>query len=120
MPNDLYNHVLTHLRIRQMGMDLHSHIQLAPSPTSKPLMPLAWFFDHVVVDNQCYMASSRATRVSEALIAVRTSANGTIWVGELQDIFMIEQALVGTHHFGRVRWFKPAAFDISNTVWHQL
>ncbi|KZP25085.1 hypothetical protein FIBSPDRAFT_888248 [Athelia psychrophila] len=103
-------------------LELHSLIALAPSATSKVLLPHAHFFDHVVVNNHRYMASSRATqaRLADALIAVRISNNGAVWVGELQDIFLVNQPAVGVHYFGRVRWLKPVEFDISNTLWHQF
>lgn len=122
MPSDLYQLLLSHFRARDPMLELHSLIALAPSATSKVLLPHAHFFDHVVVNNHRYMASSRATqaRLADALIAVRISNNGAVWVGELQDIFLVNQPAVGVHYFGRVRWLKPVEFDISNTLWHQL
>jgi hypothetical protein len=120
MPSDLYYTVLAHLKNRNPDLELHSHITMAPSLSSKPLLPRATFFDHVIIEHKRYLASSRAVHEADALLAVRTSNNGSLWVGELCDIFMINQPAVGIHHFGRMRWFKPVIFDMSNTIWAQL
>lgn len=83
-------------------------------------MSRATFFDHVIVDTHRYLASTRATRLSDSLVAVQVSTAGDVWAGELQDVFAINQPVIGKHYFGRMRWFKPVIFDISNTVWAQL
>jgi hypothetical protein len=105
---------------RNPDLELHSHIAIAPSPSSKALLPQATFFDHVVIEHRRYLASSRAVRDADSLVAIRTSNNGSIWVGELRDIFTINQPAFGLYRFGRMRWFRRVEFDTSNTIWAQL
>jgi hypothetical protein len=100
-------------------LELHSHISLAPSPSSRPLLAKADFFDYVVIQGQKYLASTRATNSSESLIAVSTSAVGQTWVGELQYIFALNQDSVGRHRFGKVRWFVPF-FIQEDIIWSKL
>jgi hypothetical protein len=120
MPHDLYYKVLTHLQTRLPNIELHSHIALAPSPTSIPLPSQASFFDHVILDQERYVASSRAVNAAGSLVAVRTSSHSTYWVGELRDIFVINQPVIGIRRFGWMRWFRRVEFDISDSIWAQL
>jgi hypothetical protein len=111
--------LLEHLQTRMPHLQLHSHITLAPSPLSRPLLAKANFFDHVVIGGQKYAASTRTTNTSESLVAVSTSALGQVWVGELQYIFSINQDVIGCHRFGKVKWYIPFPVE-ENTVWNQL
>jgi hypothetical protein len=120
MPHDLYYRVLSHLQTRLPNIELHSHIALSPSLTSIPLLSQATFFDHVIIDQERYTASLRAVSAAGALIAVRTSSHGGYWVGELRDIFVINQPAFGIRRFGWMRWFQRVEFDTSNSIWAQL
>ena len=119
IPTELYYILLRHLQTRMPHLQLHSHITLAPSPSSRPLLARASFFDHVVIRGQRFAASTRTTNTSESLVAVSTSALGQTWVGELQYIFSIDQDVIGCHRFGKVKWYIPFAVE-ENTVWNQL
>jgi hypothetical protein len=118
MPTDLYYLVLNHLQVRIPDLQLHSNITLASSPSSKPLLSHAEFYDHVVIAGQKYSVSTRATNLSESLVVVSTSALGQTWVGELQYIFSIKQDAVGLHRFGKMKWFVPFTMD-DNLIWKQ-
>ena len=118
-PTELYYSVLQHLQRRMPDLELHSHISLAPSPSSRPLFARADFFDYVVIRGQKYTASTWANDSSESLIAVSTSALGQTWVGELQYIFALDQDSVGHHRFGKVRWFVPF-FVEKDMIWNKL
>ncbi|KAK7008315.1 hypothetical protein R3P38DRAFT_2552218 [Favolaschia claudopus] len=117
---ELYFCVLQHLQIRLPNVKLHSYIELAPSPDSLVLEPRGFLFDHVVVNQRRYYASSRSAHPDTSLIAIQ-SAPGRLWVGELRFIFAIQQPSTRTiHRFGYVRWFRPTTTDVSRTVWSQF
>lgn len=120
IPADLYSAIFTHLWVRLPDLEFHSHLALAPSTTSVPLTNQATFFDHVILDNKRCLASSRSSRGSaDSLVAVCTSASH-IWVGELCDIFVINQPQIGAHRFGRMCWFAPFEHDLTGTIWVAL
>lgn len=117
MPNDLYYKVLNHFQTILEPGTLHSHLALPPTPTSQPLLPQAAFFDHVIINQNQFSASRRSVSYADAVVAVRI--NGQLWVGELVDIFVIKQMVVGVHRLGHVHWFKPSKVDTINTVWDE-
>jgi hypothetical protein len=92
-------------------------LALPPTPTSQPLLPQAAFFDHVIINQNQFSASRRSVSYADAVVAVRI--NGQLWVGELVDIFVIKQMVVGVHQLGHVHWFKPSKVDTINTVWDE-
>lgn len=114
MPHDLYYRVLTHLQTCLPNIELHSHIALSLSLTRIPLLSQTTFFDHVIIDQERYTASSRAVSAAGALVAMHTSSHGGYWVGELHDIFVINQPAFGIQHFGWMCWFQHIEFDTSN------
>ncbi len=119
LPQDLYAHLLLYFQQQYPTIHLRSWLAV-PSEyaPSIPLLQTATFFDYVIVKQNRYTALNRTNTPAEALIAVQTSDSGRMWVGELLDILSISQSALGTcHRFGHVRWFKPSAVDVSNTVW---
>ncbi|KAF8155108.1 hypothetical protein K438DRAFT_2026517 [Mycena galopus ATCC 62051] len=123
LPPQLYFYVLEHFQIRLPDLKLHSFIDLAPSPDSIGLEPNAILFDHVIINQSRYLASSRAAHPHSSFIALRSSAgiNTRIWVGELRSILAIQQpGSKAVHRFGYVRWFRPTTIDISRTVWSEF
>ena len=120
IPPDLYSVIFCHFQVRQPDVELHSYLAIAPSQTSIPLLNQATFFDHVILNNKRYLALSRSSRgPADSLVAIRTSAS-QVWVGELSDIFIINQPKLGIHRFGRVRWFAPFEHDLTGTIWAAL
>ncbi|KAF8057435.1 hypothetical protein FPV67DRAFT_1677229 [Lyophyllum atratum] len=122
MPSNLYYLVLRHFVARLPDVPLHSHISLPSNPLSKPFYPQATFFDHVIINHQRFTSSRRSGASADALIAVQVGDTPVprLWIGELQDIFLVNQESVGMHRFGRVRWFRPAEIDVNGTVWQQF
>ena len=121
IPRELYFSLLAYFQVRLADIELHSHISRPPSASSIPLISKATFFDYVIVRHERYLASSRCHKVEDSLVAVRTSATpGDMWIGELRDIFSINQAGIGLHRLGRVRWFKPLDFETAGTIWDDL
>lgn len=118
MPAALYYEVLSFFVMRLEPGQIHSHISLSPSPHSEPLSPQALFFDHVVVDHNQFAASQRSGSAADALVAV--NINGALWVGELLDIFVINQAVTGLNRFGHMRWLVPSKVNLENTMWNPL
>ena len=117
MPNDLYYKVLNHFQTILAPGSLHSHLAMPPTPTSQPLLPQAAFFDNVIIDQNQFSASRRSASYADAVVALRI--NGQLWVGELMDIFVIKQTVIGMHRLGHVHWFVPAKIDLVDTVWHE-
>lgn len=122
LPQDVYFRILERLQLCLPNIKLHSYISLAPSPNSRPLLPGGFLFDHIILNEHRYRASSRSVSNADSLVAVRiATVHGTrIWVGELLAIFAIKQEVIGTHYFGYMRWLRPTDVDLSDTVWEQL
>ncbi|KAJ3500582.1 hypothetical protein NLJ89_g9730 [Agrocybe chaxingu] len=120
MPDDLYYQVLKHFTLRLEPGAIRSYISTTNVASSQPLNNIAVFFDHVVIDQNRYGASRRMAGSADCFIAVSVS-NGTaerLWVGELLDIFALEQAVLGgLHRFGHVRWLVPAQEASQGTIW---
>lgn len=122
MSQELYYSVLGHFRVRLPVGSIHSQAEVAPTPRSVPLRSRALFFDHVIVDHNQYAASTRTNRPANSLVAVSiaTGSNRQLWVGELQEIFVIDQPSLGIHHFGHVKWLVPSRTTTAGTVWATL
>lgn len=118
MPSDLYTIVLRHFRLRLPQVNIRSWLAPAePGVASVPLQKTAQFFDHVIVDQVKYIASRQLQNRADPVICVRNPVSQELWVGELLDIFAVDQPAIGTHHFGRVRWMRPKEIDVSEGVW---
>lgn len=120
MPQPLYYLVLEHFRLRLGDGIIHSLITLPPNPRSEPLHLQAVFFDQVIVDYNQFSALSRSTSVADSLVAVRIPGSQHPWVGELLDIFVVDQRATGLHHFGHVRWLVPSTVNLQGTIWQHL
>ena len=99
-PSDLYSTIFNHLWACQPDLMLHSHLAIPTSQSSIPLLNKATFFDQVIIDNERYLASSWSSQgMAYSLVTVCTSTN-EVWVGELHDIFLINQPKLGAYYFG--------------------
>ncbi|KAJ3562764.1 hypothetical protein NP233_g9374 [Leucocoprinus birnbaumii] len=113
----LYYHILEYLQTREPGC-WHSHLILAPNPGSRPLLPSATFFDHVIVHNQCFNALHQSTGVTNCLVAVQSSSTpGGFHVGELLDILAIPTGRSESNLLAHVQWFVPADCSFVDTFW---
>ncbi|KAJ7156636.1 hypothetical protein C8R46DRAFT_1114746 [Mycena filopes] len=124
IPPDIYAAILQTLQLRPATVSLHSYLSLPPSRESRALYSQGFFFDHVIVNNRRYLASSRSVSATSSLVAVRVSsvAGAQPWVGELFAIIAVKQddLQIPTQTFGYVRWFRPSATNISGMVWEEL
>lgn len=116
MNQTLYNSVLNYLRLH-FSFPIISHLALG-SNGSVPLLPRVTFFDYAVIHQRRYWASSRNNNIANSLIAVKTGSN-EVRVGELTDIFVLDQPQLGLHRFGHVRWLVPANVDLTHSTWGQ-
>lgn len=113
---DDYEAVLHHLSLVAPGAQLRSCLQ--PSTPGIPLGLNMLSFDYVIINALRYYASSRALKPVSSLVEVTVDGSGRTWVGELVDIIHINQAPHGVFTLGRVRWFRPLAMDLTNTIWN--
>lgn len=118
MLDNLYRAVLKHLRVLVQPKHIHSHLISPPHPDSIALDPLATFHEHVVVNNQRFVASGFRPSDARSLFVLREE--GREWAGELLDIVTIQQDGIGVHRFGRVRYFKPLGSDDVPLLWAKL
>jgi len=117
MPSELYSLVLRHFADRLGLGKIHSQITLPTQPSRRPLISQAVFFDHVTIDQDQYASLRRHQSRADSTVAISVGV-GRHWVGELQDIFLLDQPSTGRAMFGRVRWFSPV--DSENALWRQL
>lgn len=118
IPSSLYFEVFRHFQERLAPGTIYSYIALPPSPQSQPLLCRATFFDHVIVDHNQFAASRRSGSTADSLVGV--NINEVLQVGELLDIFVINQPVTGLHHFGHMRWMVPSEISLVNTIWDSL
>lgn len=114
MDERLYTKVLQYFRPRFI-LPIRSHLTLG-TPESIPLLPTVTFFDYTVISQRRYWASSRNNNIANSLIAVTTGPH-QVHVGELQDIFVIDQPALGLHRLGHVRWLVPSTVDLQGSAW---
>ncbi|KAF7363429.1 hypothetical protein MSAN_00998700 [Mycena sanguinolenta] len=120
---ELYFCVLQHLQLRLPNVQLHSFVERAPSTDSIALDTMAVHFNHVIVRDYRFLASSRASHPFSSFAVVRpsTTPNARAWVGELRSIVAVQQPGTKTfHRFGHMRWFRPANTTLDGTVWAQF
>lgn len=111
--------LLRHLQLQFPLLNLRSH--LSPDildPRFTALHSRITVFDHVVVSQRHYLPSSHSPFPENSLIAVRTL--GSITIGELMHILVVDQEELGRHILGHVRWLVPADVDVSSTPWANM
>lgn len=117
MPPELYSTVLRHFKLRLPDLNIRSWLAPAQNGVDGlPLHPSAVFFEHAIVRQVKYVAGRHLKNAADSIVCVQIPGL-SVWVGELLDIFAITQPGLGTHRFGRVRWMRPLALDVSNTIW---
>ena len=120
IPPDLYSVIFHHLQVHQPDVELHSYLAIALSQMSIPLLNQATFFDQVILNNKWYLALSWLSQgPANSLVAVCPSAS-QVWVGELCNIFIINQPKLDIHHFGQVQWFAPFKHNLTGIIWAAL
>lgn len=116
---DLYAAVLDHMKMR-WPLVRFCHELTYPIPEGVvPLRAAAAFFDHIIIKQQKFLASRRINRTNNSFICVQMDESGSIRVADLQDIILVSQDPIGQHYLGHVRWLKPLAVNLSDTVWDQ-
>ncbi|KAF7377366.1 hypothetical protein MSAN_00157800 [Mycena sanguinolenta] len=118
LPSHVYFALLRNLNLRFPNLTLHSYLSPTTPLNSIPLVPKAVAFDYVIINHTRYLASSRAPSDEGSLLAVRSGRQ--FWVGELQNICVINQSGIGVFRFGYMRWFRPTKIDLEGTVWKQF
>lgn len=117
MPEDLYSTVLRHFKVRRPDLNLRSWLAAsAPDVDSLPLQPSAQFFEHAIVRQVRYVAGRGLKSSADSIVCVQAPMMN-VWVGELLDVFVIDQPRLGLHRLGRVRWMRPIDIDVSATIW---
>ncbi|KAJ6501497.1 hypothetical protein C8R47DRAFT_1107562 [Mycena vitilis] len=120
LPAAVFDNVLDHLSVRFPLLTLRSAIAPAVGENSYPLYNRMQLFDHVIISQRRYYASTHRKNPYDSFVNVRvaTGLQGQdSWAGELLEIFVVNQPKIGIHRYGLVRWFVPTDLDLAQTVW---
>ncbi|KAJ6517961.1 hypothetical protein C8R47DRAFT_1062533 [Mycena vitilis] len=119
LPAAVFDNVLDHLSVRFPLLTLRSAIAPAVGENSYPLYNRMQLFDHVIISQRRYYASTHRKNPYDSFVNVRvaTVQGQDSWVGELLEIFVVNQPKIGIHRYGLVRWFVPTDLDVTQTVW---
>ncbi|KAF8131721.1 hypothetical protein K438DRAFT_1788226 [Mycena galopus ATCC 62051] len=120
----IFHLTLRNLQLHLLHMNLRSSIALPTTDApSLPLFKKMKRFPYVIISNRRYLAAEHAKSPSDSYFMVRTHAipGSSTWVGELREIFAVDQPQVGIHYYGFIRWFVPVEPSVSSgSVWANL
>lgn len=118
LKGELYSDIIKFLRTRLPNIAIHSNLGLPPTANSIALTSNATSHDYVIINGFRFHASAGRNSEPNTLITIRMLEQD--WIGELQQIFNLQQPGLGVHRFGKVRWLKPVGDDLVPRLWADL